>query len=156
MQVKFIAYPVTVLGPGKRIGIWTTGCNRRCPYCTSPSLWEFDDDLDVPVDNLIKQIENYKKENVVDGITISGGEPFLQKDLIVLLEKLRELQIDDILVYTGYKFKAKSQVQGVVPVSKVYDSQPYLMGFHNSLLRVKLWIDERIKTLDNKYNYNLK
>lgn len=59
-------------------------------------------------------------------------------------------------VYKGYKFKAKSQVQGVVPVSKVYDSQPYLMGFHNSLLRVKLWMDERIKTLDNKYNYNLK
>lgn len=59
-------------------------------------------------------------------------------------------------VYKGYKFKAKSQVQGVVPVSKVYDSQPYLMGFHNSLLRVKLWMDERIKMLDNKYNYNLK
>nr|DAG91613.1 MAG TPA: CotH kinase protein [Crassvirales sp.] len=59
-------------------------------------------------------------------------------------------------VYKGYKFKAKSQVQGVVPVSKVYDSQPYLMGFHNSLLRVKLWMDERIKTLDNKYNYNFK
>lgn len=109
MQVKFIAYPVRVLGPGKRIGIWTTGCNRRCPYCTSPSLWEFDDDLDVPVDNLIKQIENYKKENVVDGIVISGGEPFLQKDLIVLLEKLRELQIDDILVYTGYLLKEIKQ-----------------------------------------------
>lgn len=62
----------------------------------------------------------------------------------------------DTCVYKGYKFKAKSQVQGVVPVSKVYDSQPYLMGFHNSLLRVKLWMDERIKTLDNKYNYNLK
>ena len=59
-------------------------------------------------------------------------------------------------VYKGYKFKAKSQVLGVAPVSKVYDSQPYLMGFHNSLLRVKLWMDDRIKTLDNKYNYNLK
>lgn len=60
----------------------------------------------------------------------------------------------DTCVYKGYKFKAKSQIQGIAPVSKVYDSQPYLMGFHNSLLRVKLWMDERIKMLDNKYNYN--
>ncbi len=101
MQVKFIAYPVTVLGPGKRIGIWTLGCHRRCPCCISPELREFDEDYEIPLDHLLKQIEDRLKCDQVDGISISGGEPFLQKDLLPFLKGLKEMGVKDVLVYTG-------------------------------------------------------
>ena len=40
MNVARILYPVKVLGPGKRIGIWLCGCDRECFGCSNPELWE--------------------------------------------------------------------------------------------------------------------
>lgn len=101
MYVSFIAYPVMVLGPGKRIGIWTMGCNRRCYNCASPFLWEKDEKYNISIENLMIQIESYLEKEQVDGITISGGEPFLQDELVELLSYLKYKGIQDILVYTG-------------------------------------------------------
>ena len=40
MYVARILYPVKVLGPGNRIGIWVSGCNHRCKGCSNPELWK--------------------------------------------------------------------------------------------------------------------
>lgn len=40
MYVARILYPVMVLGPGKRIGIWFVGCRHQCKGCSNPELWE--------------------------------------------------------------------------------------------------------------------
>ena len=67
---------VTTLGPGKRIAIWVNGCNRACPGCISPRLQKFDESTEC---NIIDILGNYDLVNI-DGITISGGEPFEQID----------------------------------------------------------------------------
>lgn len=36
MYVAGILYPVEVLGPGKRIGIWFSGCLSKCKGCSNP------------------------------------------------------------------------------------------------------------------------
>jgi anaerobic ribonucleoside-triphosphate reductase activating protein len=42
-------------------------------------------------------------ESAIDGVTISGGEPFQQLDgLIAFCAALRERGVDSILVFTGY------------------------------------------------------
>ena len=48
MYIARILYPVEVLGPGKRIGIWFCGCPRRCEGCSNPELWEFQERYQVP------------------------------------------------------------------------------------------------------------
>lgn len=101
MYVSFIAYPVKVLGPGRRIGIWTMGCNRNCYNCVSPFLKKVDKNKYMSVDKLLERIKKYLCSKKVDGITISGGEPFLQDDLLDLLIGLKKLNINDVLVYTG-------------------------------------------------------
>ncbi|HSV19446.1 MAG TPA: 4Fe-4S cluster-binding domain-containing protein, partial [Casimicrobiaceae bacterium] len=35
-------WPVTVLGPGKRIGLWLQGCSIHCPGCVSQDTWSAD------------------------------------------------------------------------------------------------------------------
>ncbi len=35
-------FPVTVLGPGRRIGIWLQGCSIGCAGCISQDTWEAD------------------------------------------------------------------------------------------------------------------
>ena len=103
MQIGRILYPVRVLGPGNRIGIWVHGCKRACAGCANPELWKPDGRKEVPMEHLKKMLGSILEKHPVDGITISGGEPFLQtKELAELVMFLREYTTD-ILVFTGYE-----------------------------------------------------
>lgn len=105
MNVARILYPVQVLGPGKRIGIWVAGCSRGCKGCSNPELWEQKPEYEVSVDQLVSLIENLARGHEIDGFTISGGEPLNQpKDLAKLIERLSGIS-SDILVYTGYQIE---------------------------------------------------
>lgn len=102
MYVARILYPVEVLGPGKRIGIWFCGCPHRCVGCSNPELWEVNEKYKISVDNVIKIIHSIADNNIVDGFTITGGEPFYQPvELHELIEEIYNIS-DDILVYSGY------------------------------------------------------
>ncbi len=93
-------FPVTTLGPGKRIGIWFQGCSLRCKGCLSPDTWERKT-TSTTVDAIIQQIQPWF--SFADGITISGGEPFEQPEaLYALLTALRQQFSGDIFIYSGY------------------------------------------------------
>ncbi|MBP5091954.1 MAG: radical SAM protein [Bacilli bacterium] len=108
MQIGKIFFPISSLGIGTRLGIWVVGCLRNCKGCANPELQYFDEGKDAPVVELYKAIKDYP----FTGVTISGGEPFLQaKDLAVLIRLLVEKGIEDILVFTGFtleELKAKN------------------------------------------------
>lgn len=102
MYVARILYPVKVLGPGNRIGIWFCGCPRRCEGCSNPELWEFQDRYKTSLATVMSLIEKIAQANIVDGFTITGGDPFFQPDALSrLLEQIKKISYD-ILVYTGY------------------------------------------------------
>ena len=103
-------YPVTMLGFGRRIGLWFQGCSIGCSSCCSQDTWAFDSDRNIEIDSLIDWCKEVSVKGL-DGITISGGEPFDQPEpLLALLQQLNtwreRLDRDvDILVYTGYSEK---------------------------------------------------
>ncbi|MCD1125683.1 radical SAM protein [Jinshanibacter sp. LJY008] len=97
-------FPVTTLGPGKRIGIWFQGCSIRCAGCLSPETWRFTRDK-IAIDTLIEQIAPWYSQ--ADGIIISGGEPFDQPEaLSALLCAIRQDFHGDVLVFSGYSLAA--------------------------------------------------
>jgi len=102
LRLFALAWPVTALGPGDRAVIWVAGCTRGCPGCISPEMQPADAGEDVPVDTLAARLERIAAP--LDGVTLSGGEPFDQAGaLTVLLERLRATRPDwNVLVYTGY------------------------------------------------------
>lgn len=102
MNVARILYPIEVLGPGKRLGIWLVGCHRQCPECSNPELWEEKSYYEVNLQDFIKMIVPILSQRHVDGIIITGGEPFNQVEELVVLLKVLEKYTDDIMVYTGY------------------------------------------------------
>ena len=105
MNVARILYPVRVLGPGERIGIWLCGCRRRCFHCANPELWDKNYGRQLSEKELFELLKKIFEDHTVDGITISGGEPFLQtKELSLLIDLLSD-HADDILVYTGYRIE---------------------------------------------------
>lgn len=102
MYVARILYPVEVLGPGKRVGIWFCGCPRRCKGCSNPELWEFQERYKTTPETVYELIKKVAREHDIDGFTITGGDPLYQAtELQQLLSLLIKIS-DDIIVYTGY------------------------------------------------------
>lgn len=115
MYVARILYPVEVLGPGKRVGIWFCGCPRRCEGCSNPELWEFQDRYYTSPQLVYELIMQIAKDYPIDGFTITGGDPLYQADDLQRLITLLKSISDDILVYTGYSIEEldMKQLEGV-------------------------------------------
>lgn len=102
-------FPVSVLGPGQRIGIWFQGCSLHCKACVSQDTWETDPARKMPIAQLLAWCRHIT-EGHFDGVTLSGGEPFDQpKALSELLSGLVQWRkssgLDfDILCYSGYPY----------------------------------------------------
>ncbi|PRC92898.1 4Fe-4S single cluster domain-containing protein [Solimicrobium silvestre] len=101
-------FPVTVLGPGRRIGIWLQGCSIGCKNCVSQDTWDATPSRLMTVAQLLTWCKQTSDAQEMDGITISGGEPFDQPAaLSALLDGLHQWRTSsqhgfDILCYSGY------------------------------------------------------
>lgn len=99
-------FPVEVLGHGRRVGLWLQGCTIRCFGCISRDTWVADPSMSVDVAEVLAWLAALP-EDQVDGITISGGEPFDQPEALTeLLSGIsawrREIEKDiDVLCYSG-------------------------------------------------------
>jgi len=105
MQVR-LAAPLTfdsiVDGPGLRTVIWTQGCPHLCPGCHNPQTHDLQAGFEMSSREIIKQIKATKLQK---GITLSGGEPFLQaKALIDIAKEVKYLGMD-VWAYSGYRFE---------------------------------------------------
>lgn len=101
MYAARILYPVRTLGPGDRIGLWVSGCRRACPGCSNPELWEHRPGQQISVQDLSALIRRIAAGHPVDGLTITGGEPFDQcAELARLLNDVADIT-PDVLIYTG-------------------------------------------------------
>lgn len=94
----------TALGPGLRYVIWTQGCLKHCQGCLTPESRIIKNDKQVLVEDLAKDVIS---REYIDGITISGGEPFLQsapltRFLNLVLKQRPELTV---IVFTGYQIE---------------------------------------------------
>lgn len=108
MYVARLLYPLRVLGPGNRAGIWFAGCSRGCPGCSNPELWERDPRYLVSGDTVLKMINAIRETRgagCIDGFTLTGGDPFEQPEALrELLPRLREIS-EDILAYSGFRLR---------------------------------------------------
>ncbi len=102
MYVARILYPVEVLGPGRRVGIWFCGCPRRCKGCSNPELWETQERYRTTPEQLLQLIRRVADRYPIDGFTLTGGDPMYQAEAVrTLIPLIRDIS-KDILVYTGY------------------------------------------------------
>ena len=93
-------------GPGVRFIVFMQGCHMRCRYCHNPDTWKMDGGDEVTADEILKRALRFKPYWGKDGgITISGGEPLLQIDfVIVLFKKAKELGINTCIDTAGNPF----------------------------------------------------
>lgn len=106
VRVSRVFFPVTALGPGRRLGIWFQGCSIGCTGCMSRDTWPAAGGVQTSVGQLVTHWRQAREQGAT-GLTISGGEPSEQPEALVeLLEQVRMLEQVrteevDILLYTG-------------------------------------------------------
>ncbi|GAA0358269.1 radical SAM protein [Actinoallomurus spadix] len=122
-------FPVTTLGPGRRAGIWTQGCTIHCPGCLSRDTWEADPRTAIPVSAVLGWLRSLTG---VDGVTISGGEPFQQPEALrALLLGIRAWAPPevDILVYSGYaasRLRRSARTRELLELCDAVVTGPYI------------------------------
>ncbi|MFI5906478.1 4Fe-4S single cluster domain-containing protein [Dactylosporangium sp. NPDC051541] len=88
-----------VLGPGIRFAVWVQGCPLHCAECTSPAWIPEVGGVEVGVGELADRIA----DQAIDGLTLSGGEPFAQAaELADLVARVRARRDLSVMSYTGY------------------------------------------------------
>jgi anaerobic ribonucleoside-triphosphate reductase activating protein len=96
-------------GPGIRFVLFTQGCERNCPGCHNPATHDKNGGFDMSISQILSEI---KKNPLIDGVTFSGGEPFLQTfPLINLAREIKKLGLN-LIVYSGYTVKELESIDG--------------------------------------------
>ena len=106
-------------GPGIRTTIFLKGCNLTCPWCANPenisyNIETYDKDktfgYDISLNKLKKEILKDKTFYSLNdgGVTFSGGEPLLQKDIDKFIE----------LILADGNLRVEIETNGSVDISK--------------------------------------
>lgn len=102
IRIAGIVEESTVDGPGIRYTVFTQGCLHNCFGCHNPKTHPLNGGHTIEIDAIIS---NIKKDPLINGLTISGGEPFLQiKEILDLSKKAKEIG-KNIIIYTGYTYE---------------------------------------------------
>jgi len=91
-------------GPGIRTVVFLSGCPLRCLYCHNPDTWHLKSGTKYTADQVIREVAKYKNfYRHGGGVTISGGEPFMQPEfLTAILKGCRERGIHTAVDTSGY------------------------------------------------------
>ena len=103
------------LGPGRRYVLWVQGCTRNCPGCVSTADQSMDGGYPMSAGALAAEISLSRP----DGVTISGGEPFLQAEALGQMFRIlrRDFGYDTgVIVYTGFLLEELRQMPSAKPL----------------------------------------
>lgn len=89
-------------GPGLRLTVFTQGCPHKCPGCHNVHTHAYDGGTLITSSEILARV---KANPLLDGVTLSGGDPFEQADaLAVLAAQIKALGLS-IITYTGYTYE---------------------------------------------------
>ena len=89
-------------GPGIRMVLWTQGCLHHCPGCHNPQTWDPAGGDLYDTDTIIEEM---KASRLQSGLTLSGGEPFLQAEALMPIATVAKQMNLNIWAYSGFTYE---------------------------------------------------
>lgn len=108
LRIAGIVDESIVDGEGWRLAIFFQGCEHNCKGCHNPATHDFNGGKEISVEDLASMVAEKLRNNIVlQGITLSGGDPFYQSgEIVKFIELLRAESRDiDIWAYTGFTYE---------------------------------------------------
>lgn len=116
MKIRLAAplqYDSVVDGEGIRTVIWTQGCSHNCKGCHNPETHDFNGGALIDIEDIKKELMNLKFQ---DGITLSGGDPFMQPDACLEIARFAKKIGLNVWIYTGFTFDQLKTLGRTKPV----------------------------------------
>lgn len=155
MQIRIagVVNDSIVDGPGIRFTVFFQGCTHHCHNCHNPQTHDLNDGYLIDTDEIINKVKN---NPLLDGITLSGGDPLLQiEGVIELSKRCKELGLN-VVCYTGFTYeelkKFKDFERIIENIDYLIDGK-YVDNLRDLSLRYRGSSNQRIidikKTLDS-------
>lgn len=138
LRIAGITEESIVDGPGIRFVVFAQGCRHNCPGCHNPQTHAMDGGTLISVDEILERMH---QNPLLDGITLSGGDPFEQsKGFRELASRAREAGYH-VVTYTGYTYeqlREKADYQpdwaGLLKNTDLLIDGPFIKDLHDPLL----------------------
>lgn len=140
MKIRLAAYlqPDSIVdGEGIRTVIWTQGCPHSCLGCHNPETHDLEGGALVDLEEVYEIIDTLEGQ---DGITFSGGDPFMQPKECAEIAKYSKKKGYNIWAYTGYTFEQ---------LLAILEKKPEVLEF---LKEIDVLVDGRFELRNKSYN----
>lgn len=124
LRIAGIRKDSIVDGPGVRLSVYFQGCSHCCPGCHNPETHDPESGYEITVAELTKVIDNCL---FLDGVTLSGGEPFEQLPAAAALAREITCRNLNLVLYSGYKFEQLLAASHSDPDTRFLLSSAYLL-----------------------------
>ncbi len=98
-------------GPGLRLAVFTQGCPHHCPGCHNPATHDPEGGYAADTAAVLASL---KENPLLDGLTLTGGEPFEQPEACLELALGAKSRGLTVWAYSGYTYEALMKKGGVV------------------------------------------
>ena len=138
-------------GPGMRYALFTQGCPRACPGCHNPQTHDPKGGFETTTEEILKEIDS---NPLLDGVTFSGGDPFMQpKPLVELAKELKKRNLN-VITYTGYRWEELVDANdpdwnALIQASDVIVDGPFVQSLHDWKLKYTGSSNQRIIKVTN-------
>ena len=89
-------------GPGIRFVVFCQGCPHNCEGCHNPATHEFGAGKETSVERIL---EEFDKDPLLDGVTLSGGEPFCQPVPMAAIARGVKERGKNVFAFTGFTYE---------------------------------------------------
>ncbi|WP_199735633.1 4Fe-4S single cluster domain-containing protein [Spiroplasma poulsonii] len=101
---RFVSF-TTIEGPGNRFALWMQGCIINCKGCSNQEMIPLINRNVMEVSELFKAIKDAQERFQIEGITILGGEPFIQPRALLELVMLCQANNLTVIVFSGFLYE---------------------------------------------------
>ena len=144
MRIAGIVNDSIVDGPGLRLAIFAQGCPHHCPGCHNPESHDFAGGSDMDTEEIIARMD---ANPLLDGITLTGGEPFEQPEACRILADAAHARGLNVWAYSGYTFEqlcAVPEKRRLLEACDVLVDGPFLLAERSLDLRFRGSKNQRV------------
>ena len=144
MRVYGVVDDSIVDGPGFRLAVFAQGCPHGCPGCHNPESHAPDGGTLRDTDEIVGLID---ANPLLDGITLTGGEPFMQSEACLELSRAAHARGLNVWCYTGYEYEQlleRDDARALLDDVDVLVDGPFLLGERSLELRFRGSRNQRV------------